>query len=490
MNYFTRFQFPILFMLCVLSSCVKDEVSTEVAVYTEEVVFSSGEQAIMTGRVLAEGVVRIQDHGFHIDTDENFSNPIVISLGEISLPGRFVGQTDQLNIKVNYFCRSFIVSDGMTILGNVLSFNTLAPKAIDFEPKEANPNNKLTIEGINLTADTKVLWGDQLITPNSISAETFVEINIPQIDNSSSVIIQIIAQGDTSAIDIPFEYIVGEWTDDGLLDDPLKNTRHVFFEEGDDFVYGLGLINGNITNTVQVLNKDNFQRNTIFFPGTPVEGAFFNETYFGGGSTTKVLNDEMSFTASTEFWHYDDQSFTQLADAPKALYQAVALVAGDKIYLYGGEDSIRTDNYNIYIYDISNDSWSGGTNSPISPSLRFPNFHLDGYNYFVTTEGITFRHDLLNNTWDQVASFPTEPKEDGLSLPLNGVVYVGMQESSRRFYVYRPATDTWRTKTSLPNNNPFTTMGGWTHNDELHVVRISQTNFVQRILWRLAPEAF
>lgn len=49
-----RLFFYVSIALSVLvSSCEKNEISTEVSVFTEEIVFTSGEQVIMTGRILA-----------------------------------------------------------------------------------------------------------------------------------------------------------------------------------------------------------------------------------------------------------------------------------------------------------------------------------------------------------------------------------------------------------------------------------------------------
>lgn len=473
-----------------IAGCVKDEISSDVSVFTEDIVYNSGEQVIMTGRILAQGLVDVSDHGFHISTDENFSNPITVSLGEKSVPGRFVGQTDQLMITVDYYCRTFIVSKGETILGNVLSFSTLAPAAIDFTPKEGNQNIKLIIEGRNITDDTKVLWGDKVINPDNITAETFIEIKVPPLESEPSVFISIVSQGDTSMMSTPFDYIIGEWTEVSPSDSPDKNTRHIFFEDGDDYIYGLGLAGTMLTSQVHILDKNTFQRTTTFFPSTAVEGAFFNKGYFGGGSTARVFNDEMAIPVSTEFWKYENQSFTPLADVPNGLYEAVALVANGKLYLYGGEENDRVKTRAVYVYDISTDSWSTLNQSPIFPHNSLPSFHIDSYNYFVTADGQTYRHDYQNDSWDTVADFPIEPKEYGLSLILDGNAYVGMQGSNRRFFVFRPQTNDWRSKTSLPNNNLFITQGGWLHNDLIYVDRVLTSDPEDRVIWSLNVDSF
>lgn len=482
----------LLCMATFLFSCNNDDIDTNVSVFTEEIVFTSGEQAIMTGRVLAQGEVAVEDHGFQIDTDENFSDPIVISLGEKSIPGRFIGETNGLDIHLDYYCRAFILTKGETKTGNVLPFSTLSPKAIDFSPKEGKQNTKLTLEGINLTADTKIIWNNErLLTPDNIISETFVEFKVPALDNDPTINLKLISQGDTSEFSEPFEYIIGEWNEEATLDNSFKSQRHVYFENTENFIYGLGLVQGLLSPQFQLLNKKSLQRTPIAFPGQPVDGAFFNASYFGGGSTIKVAFPTQTIPLSTEFWKYEDQGFVRLQDAPIALYKAVTLMADNKIYLYGGEVSGRDRSYEVHVYDIGTDTWDPVfTVSPISPLNSYPFFHLNGYNYFVTETGETYRHDYTNDEWTRVAQFPTQPKEYGVSVLLNGMAYAGMQESDRRFYVYRPWNDSWRTKESLPNNLIFFTMGGWTNDNNIFVIRTQASNPTNKVLWRFDPDGF
>ena len=477
-------------MALLLMSCQKDDISTDVSVFTEEIVFASGEQAIMTGRVLAQAQVAVDDHGFQISTNEGFSAPTVISLGPKDIPGRFVGQTDQLNIHQDYFCRAYIQFEGETITGNVLPFSTLVPKALDFNPKEGTGNTKITIEGINLTADTKVLWNGMTIVPDNIIAESFVEFSAPPLTDDPTIDLQIVAQGETSALPRPFEYIIGTWTEEGVLDDMVQNNRHIFFEDGNDFIYGLGLAQANLTNLLQVMDKNTYQRTAVSVPASPVEGAFFNAGYFGGGSLIKVIYPAQQLPLSNKFWKYENHSVIPLADVPLALYKAVALVADGRLWLYGGEKASRERSNAVYVYDPATDSWSLIANSPISPLNSLPSFHFGQYNYFVTEESHTYRHDYLNDKWERVADYPTQVREYGVSLTLNDAIYVGMQNTSRRIFVYRPGENVWRTKKSLDNNTPFRTVGGWVHNGKIFVSRVQLDMHSHRILWSLDPDAF
>lgn len=473
------------------TSCNDGDLATDVSVFTEEVVFASGEMAVMTGRVLAQGEVAIEDHGFQIDTDENFPNPLVLALGEKTIPGRFVGQTAELDIHLDYFCRAYITTGDETTFGNVLPFSTLSPKALDFTPKEGNPGTTIIIEGRNLTADTKVIWNDEtVITPLSITAETLVEFEAPALTDDPSIDLKLVSQGDTSVLNEPFEYIIGTWENLGTLTDPFKNTRHIFFEDGDDFIYGLGIANNILSPEVHILDKNSLQRNTILFPGTPVEGAFFHSKYFGGGSVKKVFSPNEPLDLSSQFWKYENQGFVQLPDFPNALYKAACLVANDKVYVYGGESISRVRVRSVYVFDTQTETWGTLSDAPISPLGSLPAFHLDGYNYFVLEDGTTHRHDPASDTWDTMAAYPKGPKEFGFSLILNDQAYVGMQGTDRGLFVYRPWNDTWRTKKSLPEILLFTMVGAWENDGKIFVSRVKESESSFRDLWSFDPDDF
>ena len=407
-----------------------------------------------------------------------------------TIPGRFVGQTDQLDIHLDYFCRAFIVTAGETTFGNVLPFRTLTPQAVDFNPKEGTQNTNMLVEGRNLTADTKVLWNDMVIVPDNITAESLVEFKAPALSGNPLATIRLVAQGDTATINDPFEYIIGQWNEEGPVNLPTKNMRHVYFEDGDQFIYGLGIISSEVTRDVYVLDINSFQRTNLSFPGTPVQGAFFDKKYFGGGSINNTIFNGVQLNLSSEFWKYENQDFIQLQDMPVPLYRAVCLVVGDRLYLYGGEIENRQRNLAIYTYDIDQDTWSPLSFAPISPLNSLPAFNLGDYNYFVTENGTTYRHDYLNDEWEVVADFPIDPQDYGVSLTLNGQAYVGAQGSDRRMYTYRPADNTWRTKTSIPVLMPFTTGGGWADNDKIYVIRAEDSGGLNTVYWSLAPEAF
>ena len=482
--------FYILLLVLSFHACNDDALVSDVSVYTEEVVYTSGEQVVMTGRILALGKIAIEDHGFQIDSTENFSDPIIISLGEKNIPGRFVGQSDQLDLRVGYYCRSFITSEGITTFGNVLSFSTKSPGVIGFSPKEGNSNVQMVIEGRNLTADTKVIWNDKVIIPDAIIAETYVEFRAPPIDDTPFGYMKLVSKGDTLVLDEPFEYIIGVWTEEGELGDTRHNVRHIYFEDGDDFIYGLGVIQVDISNEIVVMDKASFQKTFLTFPGTATEGAFYADTYFGGGSANRVVAASQALNLSKDFWKYENLGFVQLADMPVELYMATALRSGDKLFVYGGERANRLINLSIYVYDILSNTWSTQSYSPVHILNSYPAFNIDDYHYFITADGSMHRYHFSSGTWDKVAKFPVAPKENGISIILNGEAYVGQQGTERSLFVYRPLSNIWRTKRNLSTNDFYFTMGAWADDNKIYISRSNSTNSTIRKLWSHDPYSF
>lgn len=473
-----------------LSSCEPDALTTDVNIYTEEIVFTSGESAIMTGRILAQGEVMVTDHGFQIDTTDAFLTPTIISLGERTIPGRFVGEVHELNIRNNYYCRAFLEENGETKLGNVLSFSTVSPQVLNFSPKEGIAATPMTIEGVNLTADARILWNDQLIIPQEVIAEAILPFNAPALTDDPTITIRVISQGDTLTLPEPFEYVIGTWTQLAELNDGERNQRHIYFEDGDNFVYGLGIGMGHMTNALNSMNKNTYQVSTYFLPSSPTEGAFFSMGYFGGGSLQKVTSPLQQLSISKEFWKFTNGTFTQLADVPAELYKAAAIAANGKVYIYGGERPDRTYNPLVWVYDIATDSWDFLNPAPVSILNSLPHFREGNYHYFVTAEGQTWRHDPSSDTWQRMANYPGQVDEYGVSLVLDGKAYVGMQGASRKLYVYRPGSDSWRTKGGFLEMNPFYTIGGWAADGHVYVVRMQSVGETTRLLWQLDPEAF
>lgn len=463
------------------------------SVFTEEVVFSSGEKVILSGRILSNEDVSLEDHGFQISESSDFTNNLIVSIGERLVPGRFVSEYSDLDIQTDYFIRSYILLNGETITGNTLTFSTLKPKVIDFSPKEGVQNNKVIIQGVNFTEDAFVLWNGTKININSIKVESFIEITVPSIDVLPYAEIQVVNQSDTILIDDRFEYIIGEWSDIITIDDPFKNIEHIYFEDEENFYYGLGLsteVSGPSQKLFQ-LNKETLTRTEIFFTGVAPVGAYYTKDgFFGSGSVGVVKNSDLTINLLNGFYRYQDGEIIPLANSPALLYRAAAISTDDAVYLYGGENEDRIPNNIIYKYTIASGEWSEVDVSPKSPSKSFPYFAINDEHYFIFEDESMMSYNVNSSSWSTRADYPNEVERDGIALELNGLAYVGLHDISRRVFEYLPNDDRWRKIKTISDINPSITIGSWVNDDKITIMRTNFGAGESRFLWTLDPKAF
>ncbi|NNE29628.1 MAG: hypothetical protein HKN16_08325 [Saprospiraceae bacterium] len=493
----TKLSFHLSFLVCLFSlllvtSCSEDEGGDTLGVVTEEIVSTSGERVILTGRILSQVEITLEDHGFEISSEESFSNPTILSLGERDRPGRFVAETGNLSIEENYFSRAYLINNGEKMFGEAVPFSTLSPQLVCFSPLIGRENTSMTIQGNNFTEDTKIIWDGTEITPSEINFESFLHFSAPAINQNTLIEIQVVSQGKTLTFSEPFEYIIGKWDLVRPFEDQLGKSEAVYFKVGEEFVYGLGhaIPTFSLMDFFKVLDVNTLDTTNIFFPGTAVEGAFFSGPYFGGGSIQRNRPVDPVLFNTTAFWKYDNQSFELLADVPAALYQAAAIQAADKLYLYGGETTDRKPSTETFIYDIPGNSWTQGTEAPFSPRNSYPSFNYNGSNYFIAKDSTFYRHDLGLDTWEVIGEYPYEVKEYGIVQQIDDIVYIGMMGSSRKLYGLQVDGLKWIPKRTPQEVNPYFTISAYTHNGEIFVFRGLQPEGFDRSLWKLDPKAF
>jgi hypothetical protein len=119
----------LFFILLALWSCTQED-DTPILVATEDVLFVGGDKIRISGRLLANREVLAEDHGFEFSTQASFANPIIISLGEKSQPGRFIGEKSGFKLSQTYFVRAFATNSTGTGYGNEISFSTASVQPI------------------------------------------------------------------------------------------------------------------------------------------------------------------------------------------------------------------------------------------------------------------------------------------------------------------------------------------------------------------------
>lgn len=471
-TYITTYLFIILFSV----QCIEDT-TTEFRVFTEDVLYVSGERLRSTGRVLSIGQEDIQDHGFIIASNESFTSPVFITLGPTNLVGRFVGETSALDFVTGYFCKAYLVVKGDTIFGNVKSFTTLGPSLEDYSPKLGLAGQRMIINGRNFTEDTKIFFDDIPAEIIELNFESEVIVEIPEIgeDHLSRVSVRTLDR----QLHFPdtFEYIFGKW--EFVRDFPEEEQRSLttYFVEGDEFILGLGQ-DGNFidSNTFWAMDLNTFERREIPFDGEPMRGAFFSDGYFGvglqgQGPFSRVIND---------FYRYSNGTFEKLATPPfSGQYGKSAFTINNVLYVVGAAFEEATFKREVWAYDTATQQWTLHDEAPIDIIWLSSYFVGNDRAYFISNSGEVWEYDPASKDWRVVATFPGEAKQEAFNLVLNGKAYIGLQGNDWQTFTLNEInvwefdlqTYKWRVKLDFPGNPTYRVNAFFHHADKLYIMR-------------------
>lgn len=443
----------LLLLIAGMLACEKDS-AIEPFVRTEDIIYLSGEQLILTGRLLSTEDVQASDHGFQIDKSEGFNAPQVISLGEKVVPGRFVGETDQLEAGAQYFCRAFAEIAGELFVGNTISVNTLTLSLQDFEPKIAREGEILTIRGSNLAKDTKVFFGEEEAEVISIDLESLVRVRIPAIQDQYIIDVGVESQGVREIFTAKFEYVIGEWELAGEFPES-DNSRGetVSMENQHQVLFGTGLAPGAIPPVSQfwVLDKAMDTWTEVPFTGSPVASGFGAWPYFGTGALVRVgPMREDNLTLSHEFWKYEDGQFKSRGKLPFALYKSIGFVINDQLYVFGGLEVDRENRRQIFNYDPATGEWKSLPRAPILLTSDLPHFQYENKAYFITSDRNVHTFDPATSKWETVSQFPGSVDTKGIAQVVGDKVYIGLFENRQFLWEFNLSTYTWKIKISFP----------------------------------------
>ncbi len=276
---------PSILLMLFLGWACTEKVSETTVLVTEEVLFTSGEQVRLLGRLITDQAINLTDHGFYLSGDESFSSPIIISLGAKNGPGRFIGQISGLSVGQSYFAKAFMDLGGETQFGNVLALSTQNPAVESFLPTFGSPNQEMVIMGRNFTSDTKVFFGDQPATILEIQFESRMRVRIPEAKTSAIVPVTVQVQDKDLIFAENFEYQTGNYTKLGDFPDPVWLYDNLFFQNASGFYIGLGSESKlRLYPKFQRYNPATSSWEAISFPGSPRVYGFSTQNYLGGGA--------------------------------------------------------------------------------------------------------------------------------------------------------------------------------------------------------------
>lgn len=476
----------IFLMLTVGWACTQEEDATTV-VTTEEVIFVSGDKVRILGRLITNQPISTSDHGFQISTNENFSSPIIVSLGVKEGPGRFIGEAGQLDAGQDYFVRAFASVGGVDLFGQVLEVTTLTPAIESFSPNFAQVGKEMVITGRNFSAGTKVFFGTQEATVLQNFFESRLRVRIPEAAGEPLVKIRVQVQGEILEFSQPFEYQSGKYTLLGLFPGGQRIYNNVFFSNQSGFFVGLGALR------LGAGNFQGFQRfdpqtgawTAVDFPGESREGAFATSNYLGGG---RVEISQGIFEFKRDFWKINGITFTRLPDLPTTSLNSVAFELNGQLYLAGGS-GLGTQN--IIKYNSATQVWTAQAETPIAISSALSSFVYQNKAYFVASDNNVWEYEPNSDTWRILTSYPGLLDNGfGMAQVIENKVYIGLYRRGEQLWELDLNTLSWKAKNFIPGLPQSINAGYFTFGGQIYILRAPEESIAGSLpmeLYRFDP---
>ncbi|MFN3998755.1 IPT/TIG domain-containing protein [Algoriphagus sp.] len=457
----------VFLLLMALWSCTQEEEGTTV-VATEEVIFLSGDKVRVLGRLITNQPISASDHGFQISTSENFSAPIIISLGGKEGPGRFIGETEGLKINQPYFLRAFATVGGTDLVGDAITIKTLNPIFETYSPTFANVGQEILITGRNFPVGTRVFFGTQEATVLQNSFESRLRVRIPEPKGEPIVKIRVQIQDTVFEFPQSFEYQSGKYTLLGQFPGGLRIYDNVFFQNQSGFHVGLGALRLG-AGYYQGFQRYDPNTNTwaqVDFPGEGREGAFATSNFLGGGAV-EVTRDVFEY--KRDFWQIEGSTFSRLPDLPTISFNSLAFEVNGLLFLAGGTGIGARE---VSAYNPSTQSWASRGSAPINLTNNLAWFVFQNKAYFVAADNRIWEFDPNKDEWKIFIPYPGSLGEGyGMAQVINNKVYVGLYRRVEQLWELDMTTRTWKAKNFIPGFPQSINSAHFTFNGQIYILR-------------------
>lgn len=470
-------------------SC-KEEDFPVFALFTEDPLYVSGEQAQLVGRLITNELLEVEDHGFWMDVDEDFSNPEIISLGIRSAPGRFIGQVDGLLPGKTYFAKTFTIFRGVTSFGNVIQINSLIPGIFSFNPDYALPGQKMEITGLNLGADTKVFFDDYEAFIEEIIYESILVLIIPPIQNNPSPIIKVVSNGVEMKFENRFEYMVGKMNFIGFPE-KYRLVNSLSFSAKNKFYVGFGYdLQLNINRFFWEFDPVQGIWNRLDFDIQPHILGFGAEGYFGGGyDAVDVYNTALP---NNLFWYWNGNELVRKADVPFPAINSLCFQIKGKIYVLGG--SSQEHRNTLFRYDPSIDNWSRLSDFPFAIEANLPYFVHQDYLYFISDRKELIMFDPETGQRQTVSTYPGSIiNQFGVAVVLEDRAIIGFYRQEVEIWELDLSNLSWKRKINFSGVFLGNNLGIYSHNNLVYLLRSTNLpipQFGQMEFWEFDPDGF
>lgn len=479
------------YLLCVILnvfffSCTEERFG-DYTLLTEEVVNVSGERVIVLGRLLATQNVQVEDHGFYFSTDENFSDPLILSLGNTNRPGRFVGEQEGLNLGIGYFVKSFALSGSEILFGNILEFSTLIPLVERFEPTTQFAGEIITIYGRNFGEDTEVYFGEIRGLVIDVSFGFRVRVRVPPMVDDAEVPVKVVTRGREIIAEQTFRYVRGLFS--RLADVPVEaNFReNIYFQHEGEFYSGLGIGFSLQANAdIYSYSPTNTEWRKIDFSGQTHIRAFSSlDGYFGGGYMG--LNPPLY---NPDFWQFDGNDFISLTPPPVSFANAICFVVRGEIYVAGGDLIVGSV---LYQFSPQTNNWMVRPNLPFNVNQDLLHFTFNDLFYIIDKDKRLWEFNPLTVQSRIVATYPSpfiEGQSDfgGTVKVVGNKAYIGLYNSTRDFWELDMVGFTWSRKNFFPGEVRSFNAGIFEFDGVIYLLR-SPRSSPKMEFWRFDPDA-
>ncbi|MCH8233887.1 MAG: IPT/TIG domain-containing protein [Bacteroidetes bacterium] len=482
----------ILMSFLLLFGCINDEPFSEIVVIPEQVMQVGGDHVRLSGRIIANGSLKIADHGFEISLTEEFNTPLIISLGSKTKPGRFIGDTGDLKIKTTYFWRPFIQMGNDIRYGESSTFSTQNTSILDFNPKQGLEGTLITIEGSNFTENIQVIIDGRNAQITERVLDTKIKAMVPPLENNRFAKIELIVQDMEPALEFStlYEYVIGIWEQLGQFITNKFYHKTLSMVVGNQLIFGLGLENFVHSNRLWTYDLDTDNWTPLEFPGTAVSNPFSAAPYFGGGNIVDVIRTGL-FLNSNKFYKYEENQIVFLGFTPFKLTRSMAFVWDDKLYVFGGELENKTINKTIYQYDPASDVWTEIGEAPRRFVTGYPNFQYQDNLFFISSDGVLWRYKIESGLWEPISEFPSGIVINGISEVIGSKAYIGISKDNRSLTEYDILQNTWLKKVGFEGGLLEETGGSWVYNGKLYLLKNKRIiNRKPMVMWSFSPDEF
>lgn len=463
----------ILVLLSFVFGCREEESGTIVLV-TEEVLYTSGEQARLLGRLITNQPVTAADHGFYLSQDENFGSPVIISLGTKEGAGRFIGETEKLSAQKKYFAKAFMDIGNGIEFGNVVELETLAAGLDSYSPGFGIPGREVFILGKNFTKDTKVFFGTEPAQVLEILFESRLRVRIPEAKGNSSVSIRVQSQEQNLVFPINFEYQTGTYLEVAPFPDQVRLVENIAFQNGGLFYAGLGSDRKvRFYPEIQSYNPVTNQWQNANFPGSPRTFAFATANFIGGG--VAELGRE-PFVMNSTFWGVTPTGFKRLKDLPFPSRESLAAELNDELYVIGGKEGNLLA---VHKYNLSSETWTTLGDSPTQFTKEHASFVYQNKFYVIGSDKVLYSFDPVSQAWSQLSIFPGILGQGyGFGQVIGTKAYVGGYSRVDEVWELNLANLNWVSKNPIPGTPQSITAGSFEANGFIYLMRQQDINLI------------